>query len=390
MHAMTHAVDLDLDTLADRIAATSASLDAATHRLLTDLRCFDERGGWEAQGMTSCAVWLCWRCGLDAGAAREKVRVARALGALPLIDDELRRGRLSYAKVRAMTRVATPENEARLLDLARGATGAQLEKMCRMLGQLLPRDPAHDEPRRWLRARDVAGGMVRVEAQLRPEEAARVLAACDVFAASAAERADALLTMAEATLRGDRPDRPPVEVMVHIDAATLTGAAGATGVSAETARRLLCDAGIVPTLEDAQGAAPQVGRKLRVYAGALRRVLLARAGGTCQFPGCSHTRYLHAHHVRHWIDGGETSLGNGCILCTRHHALVHEGGFSVQTTADGGLAFFRPDGRPVAAGRARPVTLPVVDAPRSLWDGDPVDYEACVAHALAGRAIVPS
>jgi uncharacterized protein DUF222 len=98
---------LDIDTLADRIAATAASIDAATHTFLTDLREFDERGGWDVQGAQSCAAWLSWRCGLAPGAAREKVRVAKALAGLPLIDEELRQGRISFSKVRAMTRVAT-------------------------------------------------------------------------------------------------------------------------------------------------------------------------------------------------------------------------------------------------------------------------------------------
>src|SRR5688572_33077887 len=111
-----------------------------------------------------------------------------------------------------MARVATPENEARLVAMARASTAAQLEKICRLLDQLRPRDAALDEQRRWLRTRPVDNGMVRIEIQLRPDEAARVLRACDVFAESAARRADALVTMAEATLRGDRPDRPPVEV----------------------------------------------------------------------------------------------------------------------------------------------------------------------------------
>jgi hypothetical protein len=187
-------------------------------------------------------------------------------------------------------------------------------------------------------------GMVRIEAQLLPEEAARVLAACDVLAAKASERADALLTMAEATLRGDKPDRPPVEVLVHIDAETLCGDSGTAGISAESCRRLLCDAGVVPVLEQ-NGEPLSVGRKLRVFAGALRRALLARDHKCCRFPGCTNTRYLHAHHIAHWIDGGETRLSNALTLCTRCHRLVHEGGFRVHADASGGLTFLRPDGR---------------------------------------------
>jgi len=120
----------DLDRLSDEIALLSAHLDAATARLLTLIREFDARGGWNT-GFRSCAAWLSWRVGLDLGAARERVRVARALGALPLLAEALARGQVSYAKVRALTRVATPETEARLLGVARAGTAAHVERIVR-------------------------------------------------------------------------------------------------------------------------------------------------------------------------------------------------------------------------------------------------------------------
>src|SRR5437762_8092438 len=110
----TPASIIELECLGDHIAELSAHLDAATARLLDLIREFDTRGGW-GNGFRSCAHWLSWRVGLDPGAAREKVRVARALGRLPLLAAALARGELSYAKVRALTRVATAETEARLL-----------------------------------------------------------------------------------------------------------------------------------------------------------------------------------------------------------------------------------------------------------------------------------
>ena len=112
------------EELAREIATLSAHIDAATHRLLECIRSFDETGGWHEQGAVSCAQWLSWRLGWDPGTARERVRVARALGTLPLIDEELRTGGLSYAKARALTRVASPANEADLLAMALVATGA--------------------------------------------------------------------------------------------------------------------------------------------------------------------------------------------------------------------------------------------------------------------------
>ena len=98
-----------IDQLGDEIAELSAHLDVATARLLDLIREFDAREGWNT-GFRSCAAWLSWRVGLDLGAARERVRVARALPTLPLLAQSLARGELSYAKVRALTRVATPES----------------------------------------------------------------------------------------------------------------------------------------------------------------------------------------------------------------------------------------------------------------------------------------
>src|SRR5438876_2385143 len=123
----THA---DLDRLGDAIAELSAHLEAATARLLDRIREFDARGGWNS-GFRSCAAWLSWRVGLDPGAARERVRVARALGVLPRLAEALARGEISYAKVRAVTRVATPDTEERLLAVARAGTAEHVERIVR-------------------------------------------------------------------------------------------------------------------------------------------------------------------------------------------------------------------------------------------------------------------
>src|SRR5438046_7063355 len=119
-----------LDRLGDEIAELSAHLDAATARLLDLSREFDAREGWNT-GFSSCAAWLAWRVGFAPGAAREHVRVARALGTLPLLAHALARGELSYAKVRALTRVATPETEERLLTVGRAGTAAHVERIVR-------------------------------------------------------------------------------------------------------------------------------------------------------------------------------------------------------------------------------------------------------------------
>ena len=176
-----------VDRLADEIAELSSHIDAATHRLLTLIRSFDEGSGWATHGALSCAHWLNWRIGLDLGAARERVRVARALGTLPALDDTLRRGAISYSKMRAITRVATAANEATLLEMAQHATASQLEKICRGYRRVLtteqgerPEDLADEEQRRFVRFSDMDDGMVLIDARLRPEEARVMLQALDV------------------------------------------------------------------------------------------------------------------------------------------------------------------------------------------------------------------
>ncbi|MBM4246233.1 MAG: DUF222 domain-containing protein [Deltaproteobacteria bacterium] len=177
----------EVDRLADEIAEVASLIDTAEHRLLTLIRRFDEGSGWATHGALSCSHWLNWRIGLDLGAARERVRVARALAALPLVDDALRRGAISYSKVRAITRVALPATEATLLEMATHATASQLERICRGYRRVAadaeagrPMSLADEERSRFVRVRDTDDGTVRIEARLRPEEAAVVLQALDV------------------------------------------------------------------------------------------------------------------------------------------------------------------------------------------------------------------
>src|SRR5215468_340499 len=184
----------ELEQLGERIAEQAAHLDAATHRLLADLRAFDTRGGWHVQGAASCAHWLAWRVGWDLVTARDHVRVARKLAGFAAIDDALRCGEVSYSKVRAMLRVATSDNEVLLLEHAKLMTASQLEKLCRKYALVLRHGedphPQGDEQRRYVRRRDTEDGMVKIEAVLHPEEAEVVWAMLDHAAAQLARERD--------------------------------------------------------------------------------------------------------------------------------------------------------------------------------------------------------
>ena len=454
----------ELERLGDRIAELSSRIQAATYDLLVLIREFDAQSGWS--GFTSCAHWLSWRIGLAPGAAREHVRVARALAHLPKLSAAMQRGAVSYSKVRAVTRVATPETEQALLDAALSGTAAHMEQIVRGWRRVdraaEQTEDQRRQDRRSLRTWVDEDGMVVVQGRLTPEvgavlrraleagcdmaqaqrdaaaeagdlnsEAADVAAAEEQLAPSFAQRqADALGVVAESALAGgldrgtagDRyqvvlhvdagalaaePDVPagtpettvcdvePATDGEHVPAGTYTSAepesdsdgrdvsagtpagggqqlrrssrpcpgrdaaaaseptvcsqtvldeAGGIHVSAETARRLACDAAKVEMRHGPEGEILDVGRRTRTISPALRRALASR-DGHCRFPGCQNRR-TDAHHVRHWANGGETVLENLVLLCRRHHRAVHEEGFRVTLDAAGEVAFTRPDGRP--------------------------------------------
>src|SRR5881396_2110317 len=169
-----------LDHLGDEIAELSAHLDAATARLLELIREFDARGGWNT-GFSSCAAWLSWRVGFDLGAARERVRVARALGTLPRLAQALAHGELSYAKVRALTRVATPETEERLLAVGKAGTADHVERIIRGWRRVDQAAEARETAQRYksraLQVYQAEDGMVVVRGRLTPEAGAVLMQA---------------------------------------------------------------------------------------------------------------------------------------------------------------------------------------------------------------------
>jgi hypothetical protein len=372
----------EFERLGDEIAELSAHLDAATARLLELIRAFDARGGWN-NGFRSCADWLSWRVGLNLGAARERVRVARALGTLPRLARALSRGELSYSKVRALTRVATPETEARLLGVGRAGTAAHVERIVRGWRCVDRRAEAREaklqHAARALHVYHAEDGMVIFKGRLEPEVGALFLQALaaareslyqrrrasfntnggDVSAETppvCQQQADALGLLAESALhQGLNPGTPGerYQVVVHVDAEVLGNPEQpgqslleeGTRVSAETSQRLACDASRVVMRHDADGRVVEIGARTRTIPPALRRALHHR-DNTCRFPGCS-GRFTQGHHLRHWAQGGPTTLSNLALLCRRHHRAVHEEGYQVARLPDGTLQFRRPDGRPL-------------------------------------------
>jgi hypothetical protein len=412
------AVDPDvIEELGDEIATLSAHIHAATYRLLVLIAEYDRLRGWELGGYQSCAHWLAFRTRIDLGTAREKVRAARALEQLPLTSAAMSRGELSFSQIRAISRAATPETESALLELALGATTEQLERMVRSWRKSNRRDEAALERERFeSRMFSVFpddDGMYVVRGRLTPEVGALLMRAVEaagdalfreqrvpsvsgtprdsqrepgVSGASrdsqreaAQRRAEAVGLLAERALAagfGTAPDENstaevPIsgtraeryQVVLHVEPATLSaeGEPGRSeledgvGVSAESSRRLSCDASVVRVTHDGDGSVLDVGRKTRTIPPALRRALEVRDQG-CRFPGCG-LRFTDAHHVVHWSDGGHTNLSNCLLLCGLHHSLVHEGGWRVDWLGKGRPLFTDPRGQAHFDGSWQPPAL---------------------------------
>lgn len=465
-------------------AATSelaAHLAAATCRLLTMIAELDRRQAWASWGLASCAHWLSWHCGLGLGSAREHVRVARAMADLPLLRAEFAAGRLSYSKVRAVTRISTPALERDLVHLALASTASQVERWVRgyrRTGKLESTDP---EPYS-LSWRFDDGAMI-LAARLAPDDGALLLAALefartalgtpppgvapcdsdessvetpeppesrrspeapesessddavsDVSAGTSEDvvgipmtrvnNLDALMYVARSALSAapiDVSGSDRYQVVLHVDRDALfaedsspdDGSADGVramragrcelrdtaGVPVETAWRVACDSMLRAMYHDASGRPVNFGRNRRLVSPAQRRLLLERDGG-CVFPGCTHRRYLHAHHIVHWLRGGATDLDNLILLCSRHHRAVHEGGMSVGRSSAGELEFRAADDRLIKVAPQpevrtipleqliAPLHRPPTVGPSTLagWSGDRLHLDEVVAMLKRGQA----
>jgi len=378
-----------IQTLSDEIVTLCGHIHAAEYRLIELIRRLDELKPWDGE-MPSCAHWLNWRCGIDLVTAREKVRIAHALPRLPKISEAFRDGRLSYSKVRAITRIAAPDTEAELVEVAASTTAAHVEKLVKAQRQAERLQDAHVAfnayRHRALTCHYDEDGSLVFEGRLPGEVGAMLLLALDramewlYFGQPhrqraahddariedippGARRADALAILAERflTWKGAHPpghdeglnaaDR--YQVVVHasaealpeygpIDPADPPQVEDGPVLAAETVRRLTCDCALVPMLESGTGEPLDVGRKQRTMPPALNRAVKRRDRG-CRFPGCVNSRFVQGHHIEHWADGGPTKLENIVSLCRHHHVLMHEGGYYV--VRDGPLFLFcRGDG----------------------------------------------
>ena len=514
------------EALAAEITTLAGHLNAAQYRFLKLLDEFDREQGWAGPGIRSLAHWLSWKCGIGELVAREKVRVARALRELPMIDASFERGEISYSKVRAMTRAATPENEAQLLNIARHGTAEHMERLVRVYrrcrkraefspgeterrreerfycfdedeettvfggrvsaeqGRLLMKaldamvaemeadereagdaphaDDTHradDEPEACVEARtdeigkvDHPGKADHHNPKDTPESAENVSAETPAAASGKNVSAETSVTgsgaggsseslapapgrnvsaetpvaasgrnvSAETSVAASgknvsaetfsdgrsgvkpheprepheshEPDRPPLkplrvrratalaqiaehylatrsrgsgatplrssdayQVFVHVNANDAHPDNRINGghttytddrrcLAPHVARQLACDASRRTVLENERGEVLNIGRRSRIVPWHIAHALRIRDGG-CRFPGCNQHRWTDAHHIRHWADGGETSLENLVTLCRYHHRELHRGEYRIERGAGGELIFMEAQQR---------------------------------------------
>jgi len=370
------------------MAARRAADDCAWLLLIAE---FDRREGylgWECQ---STSFWLSWKCGLSMGVARERVRVARSLEHFALVQAEFATGRLSYSKVRAISRVATVHTEQLLVDLGLAATAAQLERICSAYRRVSHRDAPSgldglddldeqaqadalverqhlamwhdDDGLMQVRAAIVADDGALVEAAIASAFEHLTNAACiaDVSAATPT-RVDALVEIARGYLSSGpvsaKVERRHLLALVDVGVLTRDGELGfdvegrctinGRRLTPDTARELGLDAAITTILLDHRGLPLSVGRRSRTATPAQRLALELRDGGHCRFPGCS-SRHVEVHHIIPWEIGGLTDLVNLVLLCRFHHRRVHHGGYNVTLDPQsGGVDVTRADGTIVA------------------------------------------
>ncbi|MFW0793740.1 DUF222 domain-containing protein [Gordonia sp. CPCC 205515] len=396
--------DLSDDQLRDRVVGYAGQLAAMTARFLQLLVAFDDRHGWSGEGIRSCAHWLSWRVGMSLRTAQDHVRVAHALAELPVLQEAFGQGRVTYSKVRALTRVATPDREQQLLNFALSATAEQVERLVKSMrdidrGQGDGVTELIESSGRWEWKLD---GSLRVSLRLSPLDGARFLAAVvrseyertriagdddvplnalhapdengepkapdaeapdadlheqrDLWRGVPTDIAPAVVAMADTLHTAvEIPETAPgAEILVHTHAkdwediddqpiATdphLDHGPVLADVEVEEAS---CAAVLREVRSNRKGAVLKYGRKRRVPTAALIRIVTMRDQG-CAHPGCGRTRHLHVHHVVPWGQQGSTEPDNLILLCSTHHRALHRGEFGIKALGKQRFSFHRPSG----------------------------------------------
>ncbi|MGH2725135.1 MAG: DUF222 domain-containing protein [Actinomycetota bacterium] len=363
---MSVATPIRLTDPVDRLDEAMAQMTAASADILEAVWDCEDRGLWRRDGATSMSAWLAARYGLARATAREWVRMARALRELPRLFGAYRSGRISWDQLRPLSRFVTRDTETYWARKGAHLRPVTLWREAERHRRVGTKDEREARRRRFLSLWwDTDSPMLCLQGMLPPEEGAAVEAALSRRAEQVvltdqpenpgeARMADALVeavTEAGGTGSTDR-------LVIHADARVVAGSEPHRGpwlaetedghrLSDDAVRRMACDSRVEWVLEE-NGQPVGIGRRGRAVPGPIARLLRHRDRGMCRFPGCERRRWLKAHHLVHWGDGGPTDLGNLILLCHAHHRLVHEGGWRTSGHPDRHLRFHDPGGRPVS------------------------------------------
>ncbi|MGH9070439.1 MAG: DUF222 domain-containing protein [Acidimicrobiales bacterium] len=340
------------------------------------------REAYLADGATSPAAWVAMAESVSICTARDTVEVSMALAGLPHIAGAALRGELSEDQLSALVRIASPETDEHWAAQGPACSAAELARLARSASRVDNESADATHAKRSFRWWDEVGAdglttAMRLSGRLTPDAGALVAKALSSMAESApampdgtyeafaARAADALVELASTHLASQEDASRSVRstVVIHVDANALRRDGegfiqcdAGVPLAPEVARRLACDARLQVVLDDALGTPVGVGRTSRKTPAWLERLVDRRDGSACRFPGCARTRGLQRHHMIHWPDGGPTDMGNLITLCSRHHHLVHDNGWSIEGDPNipGDLRIRRPDGGQMTP---RPVTL---------------------------------
>jgi hypothetical protein len=360
------------------VVALRDRLDAEVLRLTGE---WDRRRAWEADGALSAVSWMTHRLPMSHSRARDDVRTARFIDGHDRVAKAVAAGDVTVDHVRTLGRVVNDRRHElfadqadALVDAAEMLSVGDFAKVARRWGQLADDQLASTDfmeqynSRRLTIARTF-GGAIHIEGLLDPEAGGVFMAAIDVLSApdpndtsggprsAPQRRADAVVQMSRIvmqgaegtgvsltnlnaivdinTLAGHLPGRPLSDIRCDLDRAGPIGW--------ETLLRMSCDCAISRVVVKGRSEILDVGRKTRLITAVQRRALVIRDGG-CVFPGCDRPEsWCDAHHLDHWALGGNTDLGRLCLVCRRHHVLVHEGGWTIQQLPEGTWQATPPD-----------------------------------------------
>jgi hypothetical protein len=341
------------------LALSSAALAAACEWILEA-----DRGQlFLADGARNLPEWVSARFGLRHSTAAQLVRVAHRLQDLPVLRSRFAEGAVSLDQVDAISKLATPDTEEAVIAECLGLSNAALDRATRRANPPSTEDEREAWRERWLSIQYTLDGIrAHMNADLPGAEMSLVETAIrkkadrippnpesGIFDPYPQRMADGLIELA--TTSGDEHGSGPIQITVHADLEALiedseTGVAEIEGgpvIASETARRLSCDPIVECVVYDHKKVLG-IGRRSRLIPAWLRHQLWHR-DGNCQFPGCPHKGWLHAHHIRHWADGGPTDLDNLILLCGYHHRFLHEHGWEIEDDGYGKHVFRRPDGQ---------------------------------------------